>query len=234
MIRTGTLDAAKANRRHHTLANGTGYWRSDLIAGSAGDTTAPQAFLVEQEADSVILPHFHVRDQFQVVVNGEGSLGRHAVRSVSVHYAARHTGYGPITSGTNGLWYLSLRPQTDPGAKFLPEARGEMQPGPRLNLLTDPVEPGSAPTQVLLEPRPDGIAAWMLHVEPGASAQPPAHPGGGRYYIVVAGEMHVGETRLPQFSAAYVTADEEDFALRAGADGLDVLALQFARAPDSA
>ncbi len=34
MIRTGTLEQAQANRRHLRPANGTGYWRSDLIQGN--------------------------------------------------------------------------------------------------------------------------------------------------------------------------------------------------------
>lgn len=31
MILTGTLEAARANRNHRYLANGAGFWRSELI-----------------------------------------------------------------------------------------------------------------------------------------------------------------------------------------------------------
>ena len=44
----------------------------------------------------MIRPHFHVQDQFQVVAEGGGTLGRHAVAPIHVHYASRHTGYGPL------------------------------------------------------------------------------------------------------------------------------------------
>lgn len=228
MIRTGTLEAAQSNRRHLRLANGTGYWRSDLIGAHPGEAEAPQAFLVEQDADTVILPHFHERDQFQVVVEGGGTLGRHEVRPVSVHYAGRHTGYGPITANERGLWYFSLRALTDPGAHFLPQERDRMQHLPKLNLLAEPVGKAGPATEEIIAPRADGVAAWMLRVPSGARMAPPAHPGGGRFYIVIDGELHVGAERLPKLGAAFVSADETAFDLQAGTAGVQALALQYA------
>jgi mannose-6-phosphate isomerase-like protein (cupin superfamily) len=227
VIRTGTLEAGKSNRRHLVLANGTGYWRTDFIGKPGADVDMPQAFLVEQDADSVILPHFHERDQFQVVVEGSGSLGRHEVRPVSVHYASRHTGYGPITAGPRGLWYFSLRAMTDPGAHFLPEEREKLERGPKLNLLADPVTGGDAPVEELLAPRPDGVAAWALRVPPGTEVSPPVHAGGPRYYVVVSGEMLVGNERLPRFATVFVGGNDASFEARAGGEALTVLALQY-------
>jgi hypothetical protein len=227
VIATGTLEAGRSNRRHLVLANGTGYWRTDFIGKPGAEAGMPQAFLVEQDADTVILPHFHERDQFQVVVAGGGSLGRHEVSPVSVHYASRHTGYGPITAGPEGLWYFSLRAQTDPGAHFLPEEREKLERGPKLNLLADPVTAGNAPLETLLEPRADGIAAWMLRVAPGASVEPPSHQGGPRYYVVISGEMLVGGANLPGLATVFVSADETQFRATAGGAGLEVLALQY-------
>src|SRR5688500_12052925 len=85
MIRSATLEGEQANRRHLTLTNGTGYWRSDLILSSESDSPAPQAFLIQQDPNTVIRPHFHVQDQFQVVAEGSGMLGRHAVAPIHVH-----------------------------------------------------------------------------------------------------------------------------------------------------
>lgn len=235
MIRTGSLEAARANRRHLTLANGTGYWRSELISSVAGEGFAPQAFLVEQDPGTVILPHFHQQDQFQVVVGGDGTLGRHAVRPVSVHYAGKHTGYGPITAGKQGLWYFSLRAITDTGAQFLPQARPMMKNFPKRNLMGEPFDPASslpALQEVRIEEampaQADGIGAWMLSLPPGATIAPPRHPGGAAsFYIVVAGEMRLGAERLPHLAAAFVSADETGFKLVAGHEGLQVLALQY-------
>src|SRR5258708_35645044 len=120
MIRTGTLEKARAERRHHVLPNGTGYWRNGLIASPAEDPVAPQAFLVEQDPGTLIEPHFHLQDEFQVMVGGSGSLGRHAVQPVSVHYAGAHTGYGPITAGRGGVGYFPPGRPLGPRAALLP------------------------------------------------------------------------------------------------------------------
>jgi hypothetical protein len=206
MIRTGTLELARANRRHLHLANGTGYWRSDLIV--AGDDRdghwRPQAFLVEQDADSEILPHFHEENEFQVVVEGDGEFGRHPVRPVMVHYAGRHTGYGPIKSGGRGLWYFSLRAVSDSGARFLPEARKDMEKGSKRQLLGETIEP-----------QPDGIAAWVLR-------QPmPAPDGAARFYVVLSGDIAWQGSRLPRLAVAFATE-----AFQFEGDG-SVLCVQF-------
>src|SRR5438093_9977447 len=163
MIRTGTLEKARAERRHHILPNGTGYWRNGLIASPAEDAVAPQAFLVEQDPGTVIEPHFHLQDEFQVMVGGSGSLGRHAVQPVSVHYAGAHTGYGPITAGSDGLDYFTLRARMDSGAQFLPGARDKMQRVPKRHLLGNPVRPSTvselairSEVNAVLEPQNDG------------------------------------------------------------------------------
>jgi hypothetical protein len=233
VIRTGTLEHARSSRRHLTLANGTGYWKSDFILGQEG----PQAFLVEQDPNTVILPHFHQRDQFQVVVAGEGMLGRHAVRPISVHYAGRHTGYGPINAGAGGLSYFSLRAATDPGALFLPESRSRMEGVRKRHLLADPSKVADAAAlaarreaaiEPLLAPQPDGIAAWFLRAPPGFSVtSPEPTPKGDRFYVVATGEMAVGEQRLPALSVTFVPAAASSFEALAGTGGLEVLVLQF-------
>jgi hypothetical protein len=236
MIRTGTLEKARAERRHHILPNGTGYWRNGLIASPPEDAVAPQAFLVEQDSGTVIEPHFHLENEFQVMVGGSGSLGRHFVEPVSVHYAGAHTGYGPITAGADGLAYFTFRARMDSGAQFLPGARDKMQRVPKRHLLGKPVRPGEASglaarrdLQVLevLEPQADGIASWMMRLPGGGTAAAPSHPGGGRFLLVIGGVLELGGERLPRLAAAFVCADEPALPLRAGNEGLELLVLQF-------
>ncbi len=236
MIRTGTLEKARAERRHHVLPNGTGYWRNGLIASPPEDAIAPQAFLVEQDPGTVIEPHFHLENEFQVMVAGTGSLGRHAVEPVSVHYAGAHTGYGPITAGNHGLAYVTLRSRMDSSAHFLPGARDRMQRVPKRHLLGNPVRPleasGLAARRVseivtILEPQDDGIAAWMLRLPGGRTASAPVHPGGGRFLLVIGGVLELSGERLPRLATAFVSAEEPAPQLRAGSEGLDLLVLQF-------
>src|SRR5262245_4335911 len=98
MIRGATIDGEQANRRHLNTPAGTGYWRSDLLISREGDAPAPQAFLIEQDPRTLVGAHFHEQDQFQVVAAGGGTIGRHPLAPLSVHYASRYTGYGPIAS----------------------------------------------------------------------------------------------------------------------------------------
>ena len=236
MIRTGTLEAARAERRHHILPNGAGYWRNGLIASPPDAAVAPQAFLVEQDPGTVIDPHFHLENEFQVMVGGSGSLGRHLVEPVSVHYAGAHTGYGPITAGAEGLSYFTLRARMDTGAQFLPGARDKMQRVPKRHLLGQTVRPCEAfdlaarresEVVTILAPESDGIAAWMLRVPPAGTAAAPVPPGGGRFLLVIGGVLEQNGERLPRHSTVFVSAEEPALELRAGNEGLEVLVLQF-------
>ena len=235
MIRTGTPDEGAANRRKLVLANGTGYFKSEFIASPFGEAIAPQSFLVEQDPDSVILPHFHLQNEFQVVVKGSGTFGRHAVRPLSVHYAGAHTGYGPIVAGPGGLWYFTLRPAMDQGAKFLPESRDMMQKGPKFQLLGRALsvsEDSARRAEVLCEealpPQPDGIAGWFLRLPPGGSACAPVHPNGlGRFYVVISGRARVTGALLGRIATVFVTPEEEPVRVQAGAEGAEILVLQF-------
>ncbi|MSQ88876.1 MAG: hypothetical protein EXR32_06320 [Betaproteobacteria bacterium] len=236
MIRTGTLEKARAERRHHILPNGTGYWRNGLIASPPEDAIAPQAFLVEQDPDTVIEPHFHLENEFQVIVGGSGSLGRHPVGPVSVHYAGAHTGYGPITAGSDGLSYFTLRPRMDSGAQFLPGARDKMQRVPKRHLLGRAVRPceisdlasrQESEVVTVLEPEADGISAWMLRLTAGGAFAAPVHPGGGRFLLVIGGVLELNGDRLPRLSTVFVPAQAPAPQLRAGNEGLEVLVLQF-------
>lgn len=233
MMRIGTLDEARRNRRKLTLANGTGYFKSELIASEFDVQFGPHAFLVEQDPESVILPHFHVVNEFQLVVQGGGLFGRHPVAPLTVHYAGAYTGYGPITANADGLWYFTLRPNMEHGAQFLPEARDRMPRGaPKRHLLGSCATGATACTapavENVIEPQADGIAAWLLRLPPDGETQAPAHPGAkGRFYFVCAGALRWEGKELGRWANVFVSADEEPVRLAAAADGAEVLVLQF-------
>ena len=233
MILTGTLEASRANRNHRRLPNGAEFWRSELITVDGG----AQVFLVEQEPHTVALPHFHLQDEFQVFVGGDGMLGRHPVRPITVHYANRHTGYGPITAGSDGVAYLTLRARLDLGAHFLPESRHLMADVPRRSLHGTPLESADADAlreleapslEGLLPAQPDGVAAWRLRVPSGAPLNPPTQTG-ARFYVVTSGELRLATPeRLARCAAVFVPRDEPPLRAAAGDAGLELLVLQFA------
>lgn len=243
MIRTGTLEKAREGRRHLVLPNGTGYWRNGLITTPPGaaavpaaeSALAPQAFLVEQDPGTTIEPHFHQENEFQVVVEGNGFLGRHAVEPVRVHYAGAHTGYGPVVAGPQGLSYFTLRARTDPGAQFLPGARDKMAKGPKRHLLgkawppstaADLAANGGSEANELWESQSDGIGAWMLRVAPNRAASVPGLAAASRYLLVIGGALIMNGERLPCFAAIFI-ANNEIPALCAAQEGLELLVLQF-------
>ncbi len=236
MIRTGTLESAAANRSKFTLANGTGYFKSSLLESPPDAPVAPQSFLVEQDANSVILSHFHLQNEFQVVVQGEGSFGRHPVKPLTIHYAGAHTGYGPIIAGAAGLWYFTLRPRMDFGAKFLPEARGEMEKSAKKrHLLGGPMALSATDTQEkdarceeVFPPQADGIGGWMLRLPADSSMAAPDLAGGlGRFYVIAQGEARINGATLTRWATVFVTPEEEPMLVFAGESGADVLVLQF-------
>src|SRR5262245_18405605 len=87
----------------------------DFIGGHQQLDVNPQGFLVDvHQPDYVIKPHFHLVDQFQVIVSGGGTFGRHhPITAGSLHYADAYTPYGPIVAGEKGLAFFTLRARAD-------------------------------------------------------------------------------------------------------------------------
>lgn len=105
---------ALQNRRKQVNPNsGKERWRTPFMSNGTRMAVevhdTPFAFLVEMTPGSVLPTHFHPVDQFQVFVSGSGLLGRHLTNGLYVHYADRHTAYGPISAGPRGVTYFTLR-----------------------------------------------------------------------------------------------------------------------------
>jgi hypothetical protein len=149
MTITATADSARINRRRGSAADGVTFWhtlylgttRYNMAPGTPdpdAETLEPMAFLVEQDPGSTASAHYHQQDQFQLVVNGEATMGLHEVRPLTVHFSGAHTAYGPIrASEDDGVWYFTLRNGFDPGARFM------TMPENRVALRTIPNSPPS-------------------------------------------------------------------------------------------
>ena len=200
------------------------YRRRDYLVSPPG-AGEPQAFLVEMpEPGAVIPPHFHVEDEFQVIVAGGGRLGKHALDGVLVHFAEAYTPYGPIRVGPDGLAFFTLRAKADPGALYMPESRARLARKARRNVAAS--VPAEGPGATLWPVHDDGLGAWVVRAGPGEAVTSP--PGdGGRYYLVVAGAAAEGETALPLWSCAWRAPGAPHPALVAGPDGARVVVVQF-------
>lgn len=223
-------------------SGGPGKWfsyvRSDYIT-SATDRPGPQGFLVEMDRPGVVIPpHFHRVEEFQVVVGGGGTLGKHPIRAVTAHFADAYTPYGPIVVGPEGLAFFTLRRLFDAGANYMPESRAQMIRKARRNVagksrLERPESLARLPAPVaetLLEPQADGVGAMLLRLGPGATASGPAlGAGGGQYALVASGTARLAGATLPRWSCIWVGPDEPALALESGEDGAEIVIVQFPR-----
>ena len=236
MITGATYEQMLATRKHMVLPNGTSVWKSYYIRSPEGGSPSPQAFLVEQGAKEVVLPHFHEQNQFQVIVHGGGSVGRSAVAPITVHYAGAYTGYGPISSGDEGLWYLTLRPMMDNGPLYVHESRDKMKPGPKKHFQSAVL--GTTPESelaTLAQPEaqtinadPQGPAVEMVRVPPQQRLTLTSPDGGGgQFYFVTAGSLLSNSVEYPKWSCLWHASNDPAFEVVAGASGVEVLLLGF-------
>lgn len=227
---------------------------SDIVSYSTAFTTrgpgVPQLLLVEIPAPgSVLRAHYHASDQFQLIIEGGGQLGRHEILPVSLHYTNRYTGYGPILSGPEGLSYYVLRPTFDPlgYGQYLhhPELRekAKRHPGPKRSFMINglPTASGSELSSMdqpsvkhlfgVAGQKPDaGLFADVLTMGPGGSfncADPAS--GGGQVVFVLAGSLECQGESLPRTSTIALTRDEAPITIEAGGAGVQVLLMQYPR-----
>jgi hypothetical protein len=243
MTEVATASSASKNRRHHTLANGAGYFRTNYMASSADSPGSPMCYLIEQDPDCVINAHYHQANQFQVFVGGSGALGKRNLEPLIVHYTDAHTPYGPISSHAEGVQYLTLREEYDPGARFLPEEVAGLKHVRRRHVTTEPIAraaPATLPrltetvARMLFETHADGLAAWLVEAGPHATIGNEARETqirGGQFWLVLTGSVTHRDATLDAETFIYVPHKEPAPHLSAGPGGGEVLILQF---PDKA
>ncbi len=236
--------STQARERRYASEDGPSYRNHYLLNPNFHDREPgiydePCAFIVGVlNAGGVIHPHFHKVDQFQVVVAGDGTIGKHPLKPITVHYTDAYTPYGPIVAGPKGLHFFTIRMQTDfTGFHRMPEARHEMKGKAGRTATCEAVaEPSStlyrkdAAIETLLAPSDDGVGAFLLRAGPEVEAAAPDPKGtGGQIHVVTGGSaIHKGQ-ELPLWSCIHVSDNEGPLALRGGPSGLELLVLQFAQ-----
>lgn len=255
MLVWNTTERALPTRFPRLDATGKRLWRTEYLGPAPSprsptldpgvmafvmpERDAPQSFRIEQEPGLIVHPHFHYVDQFQIVIEGGGELGRHRAEPLTVHYASGHTGYGPITAGPQGLTYVTLRAQADTtGAQYLPGARERMHKVPKRHRLADPCPPlgdeGLAalrgPDVVTLFDEDDGLGAWVFRLPAGACVQgPDPARGGGQSIVLSHGSTQLEGEWLDRHSCLYLSSSAAPLPLQAGPRGLEIVFCQYAR-----
>jgi hypothetical protein len=248
MILTADSAAARAANRRKT-GNGwntafIGRNRNTLKEGEAPPDSGklyPMAFLVEKEPGAVVRPHFHEADQFQVVVQGGGRLGRHDIGTVAVHYTDAWSAYGPIVAAGEGVSWFTLRNTWDAGAQYMPTARSKLRAArarfQHRETTSAPLAPWSeaelgrlsAVEQVTEMATADGMASWRFRLPAAATGiGPDPGNGGGQFWVVLAGTAScAGSALLPVESCVFVGPEDAALSMTAGPAGVELLCVQF-------
>lgn len=194
-------------------------------------------FLIEQPAGTVLATHFHRENQFQVVVDGGGTMGRHAIAPIMIHYAGAYSGYGPLIAGPQGVKYFTIRAVHEIGAMMVASQLERMIRGPKRQVHSERYQPvGPAGLRVieqptcidLIEPAADNLAAQVWQLPPGARVQARSPTASsGQFLMVLSGGLRHGDQVLHDWETVFVSAHEPAHWLQASAAGTEVLLLQI-------
>lgn len=224
---------SEARIKEVKVAGGIGE-RHGYIGEPGQLTQAAQAFLVVRPfAGARIEPHFHDVDQFQVVVDGDGRIGKKQVRPITFQYADAFTPYGPIVAAEKGLAFFTLRNISSGGFWAMPGNKHEM-PGRAgrniegvFDLAGGVPAAGEIVAEDLMPAQDDGVMAVGFRLGAGATSAGIQHEGKGQFYLVCAGSLIVDGKELTERSVVRVEPEDAAPNLRAGPEGAQVLGLQF-------
>lgn len=229
-------DDVKQNREVRDTPGGGG--GSTIFLGSRDQPDFPHARLAEQDPGRYTKPHFHTRDQFQIVVAGKGKFGRHEISPYGIHFTRAYTPYGPLLADAReGMKFIVLRARFDPGSFDLPEAYEQLmqvtdrRPWQRTCQAVFPELQSDSLLTALPGLRDDyGLAAYTLSMKPDATMPAPdVAAGSGQYVLVVKGSvMNEGRERHAP-ALIFVWPHEARYPIRSGAAGLQALIVNFPR-----
>jgi hypothetical protein len=191
--------------------------------------------LIEQPPNFEFMPHFHRQNQFQVFVDGSGTLGRQTLAPVVVHYAGAFTGYGPLVAGPQGITYFTLRPVCESGFITLAQRQEQMIVGPKRHAHSESIKVASVTDmqawtrtheEYVIALGEDGLGARLVNLPSHANIEC-THPVGsqGQFIFVLQGSALTSDYSLGVWEQLYVTQDEVIPQIIAGEQGVQFLCL---------
>jgi hypothetical protein len=244
-----TMSGSEAlSRRETIISPGTGlaHWGTVFFGPRSSTSTAPgpQATMTEMRPNETIIPHFHGVTQFQLFPAGSGTIGkgRDEIRPLVVQYKDRHTAYGPVVAGPQGLSFMALRIKTGDSAPVYldkPGYRDKLRPSKRRNWFSSPITLSTeavmmhreeVSTESLFDAAKinDEMAAHIVRLGAGIKTLGPDPKKSAGYYVFVAnGTLRKASEELPLWSMIAIEPNEEPFEIVAGGKGLEALILQY-------
>ena len=209
---------------------------------SGDNPDLPEACLSEYDPGRASFsgPHFHTRDQFQVVVGGKGKVGRHDIAPYCVHFSRAYTPYGPVISNADtGVAFFVMRARRDAGAQHLPEALDQLKrvhdrrPWQITRTAAFPTLQSDAAPNIMLQAIPgmkddQGLAAYTLSMKSNANtcAPDPSH-GDGQYLVVLKGSLLHNQKEHKAYTLVFIDPKESALQIHAGPQGLQAIILNY-------
>lgn len=228
MMHTGRRALGALRRRPVTKE--AGFFKGEWMSSPGTTGVSPTVFLAEQPPHSIVEPHFHRENQFQLFVEGDGNIGPHAIGPYCIHYAGAYTGYGPLNAHAGGLKYFTIRARYDTGLTPIAQARATMPRGPKRHATSGLIDvqdvPGGsdAPDQDIFPPD-RGMAAWVSVLPAGSPYKVRDIRGSeGCFVFVLGGSAASGGDMLERWEHIF-HAPGEAVDLVAGPGGATVVSL---------
>ena len=199
----------------------------------------PGAFLVRKAPLSRIRPHFHNVNQFQVVVAGSGKIGPQTRKPITIQYTDKHSPYGPIDAGPEGLCFFNCRQLSTEDTYFMPESRNHLQrpPGRQkvaydedipYRIIRPPDSEVMGQYKLLMGNEDSGPWAELYRRGPGQILPLLPRPADiGQFHIILEGELEVDGKSLPTWSVRYIQGMGAFNTGLTGRRGITILVLCF-------
>ena len=174
--------------------------------------------------------HFHEVDQFQVIIDGKGTFGRHNVAPYCIHFSRAYTRYGPLHS--DGWAFMVMRTRYDSGSqrdaeklKRIPNRR----PWQVTTKISFPVQGPGVSMQEVPEIKDDeGLFASTLTMAPNTrTTAPDPSSGDGQHVLVVKGSIVHDNQEREAPVIVFTKPDEPAFEIKAGAQGLEAIVMNL-------
>lgn len=208
---------------------------TQFFKATADTPHAPTAVLVQYPAGESLYSsaHFHEADQFQVIMDGRGTFGRHVVSPYCVHYSRAYTRYGPLHADPETGWtFMVMRARYDPGSQRSLEKLKQVsgrRPWQVTTQVSFPARGSGVAVQDVPEIKDDhGLFASTLTMAANRRTAAPDPSGGdGQYVLVVKGSVMHDNRELQAPVVVFTKPDEPAFQIHAGDQGLDAIIMNL-------
>lgn len=232
MIKLSMKDDA-AKTREEKEYDGKAVFVTNWMSRADAADPEPNIYELEISSDFIQPPHFHQSEEFQLIIEGSGTINSESFQAGSLHYAAPYSAYGPFAPGVDGIKYLTIRMSSDRRSFLTATHASEMDGHAQVIKLIQPVDRGDCMNLQSVDSfmaAIDGTAASSGYVRVPPSFEfddLQSRIPGDKFLFVKSGSIITCGHTLTQWESMYVTGDEEMFTANSGPEGLELIVLQF-------